>query len=118
MNNIPTIKEIEPKQRHTRNCKCTQKCAKYFRVDGMDVYCKGVMQQLAITILNEINGTFIVQGNQNQRGWTTKQENEIIKYIKKNGVEFGTYRIIGEMIGKPRESVKRKVYQLREKGKL
>lgn len=116
MNHIPDIMQIKPEQRHKRKCDCSKVCTEYFKLDGIDVYCKGKLEQFAIDILNKINHTNITQGNKNQRGWTTKQESMIIDYLTKNGVEFGTYRIIGEMIGKPRESVKRKVYNLQKRG--
>lgn len=87
-------------------------------MNGFDVYCRGGLEQLSIDILNKINGTNIAQGNKNNRGWTTKQEKEIIKYIEQNGVQFGTYRILGEMLGKPREAVKRRVYVLEKEGRL
>lgn len=116
MNTVPEIIQIRPEQRHKRQCDCAVKCTDFYRVNGFDVYCKGKLEQLAIDILNKINGTNIAQGNKNNRGWTLKQESMIIDYLTKNGVEFGTYRIIGEMIGKPRESVKRKVYNLQKRG--
>ena len=108
MNSIPTIEEIQT----TRKCKCNPICKQYYRVNGIDIYCKKRLEQLAINILNKVNGTNISQGNYNNRGWTTKQENIIIQFVEENGVQFGTYRIIGELIGKPREAVKRKVYEL------
>lgn len=116
LNTIPEIVEISRKYR--KKCNCVQKCDRYFRVNGIDVYCKKQLEQLAINILNVVNGTHYIQKNFNNRGWTTKQEQIIIEYINRNGVAFGTYRIIGEMIGKPREAVKRKVYQLEKQGRL
>lgn len=117
MNHIPKLEltELETKQ---RKCKCLPRCEEYFNVDGFDIYCKGTLEQFAVSILNQVNGTNIAQGNLNNRGWTTRQEQQIIKYVESNGVKFGTYRIIGEMIGKPREAVKRKVYDLEKQGRL
>ena len=121
MNTIPTIEEVADasnKHKYSRRCSCNVKCDRYYRVNGFDVYCRGGLEQLSIDILNKINGTNIAQGNKNNRGWTTKQEKEIIKYIERNGVQFGTYRILGEMLGKPREAVKRRVYVLEKEGRL
>lgn len=39
----------------------------------------------------------------------------MIDFVKKNGVQFGTYRIIDEMT---KRTVKRKVYQLEKQGRL
>lgn len=121
MNLIPEIEEVaDPhnNRKYAKKCNCSNRCDKFYRVNGFDVYCKGVLEQLSINILNMVNGTKIAQGNRNNRGWTTKQEQQIIQFIEQNGVRFGTYRIIGEMIGKPRESVKRKVYMLEKEGRL
>lgn len=116
MNSIPEIFEIE--YNYSKKCSCPTKCKTFYRVNGIDTYCKKQLEQLAINILNTVNGTMIAQKNYNNRGWTTLQERAIIDFIQKNGVQFGTYRIIGEMIGKPREAVKRKVYQLEQQGRL
>ncbi|KGR74879.1 hypothetical protein [Ureibacillus sinduriensis] len=116
MNSIPEIVEIETSK--SKRCKCNPKCQEFYRVNGIDTYCKKQLEQLAINILNTVNGTMIAQKNYNNRGWTTLQERAIIDFVEKNGVQFGTYRIIGEMIGKPRTAVKRKVYQLEEQGRL
>lgn len=119
MNHIPEITPYEAKS-VTRNkkCKCTERCTEFFRIDGFDVYCKGALEQLAINILNQVNGTNISQGNFSNRHWTTKQVEQLTEFIEKNGVRYGTYRIIGEMIGKPREAVKHKVQELEKKGLL
>lgn len=106
------------KSKRASKCKCTIMCEEFYRVNGFDVYCKGSLEQLAVNILNLVNDTNISQGNRNKRGWTTKQEQQIIQFIERNGVQFGTYRIIGEMIGKTREQVKAKVYKLEKEGRL
>ena len=116
MNRIPEITEYQ--KTNVKKCSCNPRCKKFFKVDGFDVYCKKQLEQLAINILNLVNGTNISQKNYNNRGWTTKQEKEIINFIESNGVRFGTYRILGEMLGKPREAIKRKVYQLERMGRL
>lgn len=115
MNSIP---EIVLTQGKGFTCKCTPKCKEFFRLNGIDVYCKKSLEQLAINILNRVNGTMIAQKNFNNRGWTTKQEIELIKFIEKNGVQFGTYRILAEMFGKSRAQVKGKVYKLEKEGRL
>jgi len=116
MNSIPEIIEIQLKK--SNRCKCNPKCQNFYKVNGIDIYCKKQLEQLAINILNTVNGTKIAQKNYNNRGWTTLQEQSIITFIEKNGVQFGTYRILGEMLGKPREAVKRKVYKLEKQGRL
>lgn len=113
-----TLEIVQVKAKHKSKCECTTKCTAFYKINGFDVYCKGSLEQLAVDILNLVNDTNISQGNRNKRGWTTKQEQQIIQFIERNGVQFGTYRIIGEMIGKPRESVKRKVYALEKEGRL
>lgn len=50
--------------------------------------------------------------------WTTKQEEEIIQYIKANGIKYGTYRLLGERFGKTRDQVKHKVQHMRKVGRL
>ena len=115
MNSMPEIIEVDLTK---RPCKCIPKCDQYFRINGMDVYCKKKLEQLAINILNVVNGTTISQKNYNNRGWTTKMERELIRFIESNGVRFGTYRILAEMFGKSREQVKRKVYKLEKEGRL
>ncbi|KGR88710.1 hypothetical protein [Lysinibacillus odysseyi] len=115
MNFIPEI--IETEGVHKR-CKCNPRCDQYFRINGMDVYCKKKLEQLAINILNTVNGTTISQKSYNNRGWTTKMEKELIQFIETNGVRFGTYRILAELFGKSRAQVKRKVYKLEEEGRL
>lgn len=116
MNHIPEIIKIQGSR--SSKCKCTPKCTEYYRIDDYGSYCKNGMQQLAISILNQVNGTMIAQKNLNNRGWTTKQEAELIKFIEQNGVQFGTYRILAEMFGKSRAQVKSKVYKLEKEGRL
>ena len=114
MNSLPEIEKINT----TRKCNCTPKCKEYFKVNGIDVYCKKSLENLAFDILNKLNGTTIMQGNYMSNGWTTKMEKEIIDYINRYGVQNGTYAKLAVLLNKKREQVKAKVYQLEKQGRL
>lgn len=119
MNNIPEITPYDASS-VTRNskCKCTKRCTEFYRVNGFDVYCKGTLEQLALNILNVTKGKDFMRGSYNNRGWTVAQEQKLIDYIEKNGVRYGTYRLIGELIGKDRKAVRAKVEHLEKQGRL
>jgi short subunit dehydrogenase-like uncharacterized protein len=106
------------KKRNT--CKCPEKCTHYILIEDLD-YEKRVCEQqatdLAVKLINAAKGTNIVQGTYVQ-GWTTKMENEIIKWITNQGIKNGDLRLMGEMFNKTRFQVKNKIQHMRKTGRL
>ena len=114
MNQLPDIEQVITR----RTCDCKPKCKEFYKINGFDVYCKKSLENLAFDILNKLNGTTIMQGNYTNNGWTTRMERELINYINTQGVQNGTYAKLGVMLGKSRQQVKNKVYQLEKQGRL
>jgi hypothetical protein len=51
-------------------------------------------------------------------GWTIKQEKILENYLKENGKKYGSYAIIGKLVGKTRQQVKDKVYRMKRDGRI
>ena len=114
MNSLPEITEIESKRR----CDCIPKCTKFYRVQGIDVYCRKTLEQLAFDILHKLNGLNIMNGEYRRHGWTIKMENELIAHIEEHGAQNGTFSKLALLLGKNRTQVKSKVYTLEKQGRL
>lgn len=113
MNQVPEIIKVDAK---SKRCDCQIRCTEFFRVNGIDVYCKSKLEDLAFDILKLVNGIDLPQRQYAQ--WSVKQEVAIIKYINEYGVQNGTFSKLAVILNKTRVQVKRKVYQLEKDGRL
>ena len=88
--------------------------------------CQTDAQQFAFEILEQLGLVTKKQAfPKSQYGWTTEEERLWKKYIKEQNcfdehgkVKFGTYTMLGEMLGKSREQVKHKIQHMRKEGKF
>jgi hypothetical protein len=129
---IPVITKgdltLLPIKRQKIICKCKSTCEEVytFSMDDDFMLCGNDAKEFAFRIL-EIKG-LVTQKRafpKSKYGWTTEMERFVINYIKEenciaeNGkVKFGTYSLIGEMLGKTRAAVKDKVNHLRRAGRI
>ncbi|CRK80331.1 hypothetical protein [Neobacillus massiliamazoniensis] len=121
------LTKLSPKKQK-KICGCVTLCTDFytFTTDDEDfTLCAGDTRQLAFEILEK-------QGLVTQKlafptskwGWTTDQEEFVKKYLKDknayyNGkIKYGTYSLIGEMLGKTRDQVKNKIQHMQKEGKL
>jgi hypothetical protein len=115
------MQEISPiMQRNV--CSHNPKCSRAFIVnthnDGFMV-CENDMKD---TVYETMKLLGMVPENytlpKNDTGWTIRQEKLLADYINENGVQYGAYSIIGELVGKTRRQVKDKVHRMKRDGKL
>jgi hypothetical protein len=109
-------------------CGCVILCNEFYNYSTDDddfILCAGDSRQFAFELLEKLGlVTKKMAFPTSKWGWTTEQEEFVKRYLKDknayyNGkVKYGTYSLIGEMIGKSREQVKEKIKYLREAGRL
>jgi len=98
-------------------CRCEPKCEKFIRIERDDSVirlCEQDAKSHAYDILETLG---YIQRKQirNVKPWTSKQEQVLIKWAEK-GFQFGDMRVIGDLLGKTREQVKKKVVHMRKLG--
>jgi len=115
-------------KRQKKICKCSQMCEEFFTFTSDEdfILCSSDAKEFAFRIL-ELKG-LVTQKHafpKSKYGWTTEQERFVINYIQKEDridekgkVKFGTYTMLGEMLGKTRAAIKDKVNHLRKAGRL
>lgn len=99
-------------------CKCKPKCENYIDIEYIGRYCENEATELAVKLINLAKGVNVSQDKYTQRGWTTRQEKVLTDWVTNKGINYGDYRIIGELINKSRGQVKNKVQHMRKEGKL
>lgn len=116
-----------PEKRQKKICGCNQRCREFFTFTTEDdfILCANDTNQFGFEILEQLGLVTKKQAFPNSKyGWTTEQERFVIKYLKENNcylggkVKWGTYSLIGEMLGKTRDQVKDKINHLRKAGRL
>lgn len=108
--------------RQNKICICPEKCKHFytFSDDKQDfILCESETKEFGFSILHELGlVTEKLAFPKSKYGWTTEQERFIKKYLSENPVKYGTYSLLGEMLGKSRGQVKSKVQHMRKEGKL
>ena len=117
-----------PKNRQKKICGCPTLCTEFytFSLENDDfMLCAGDTRQFAFEMMSELGlMTKKLAFPTSKWGWTTEQEEFVKKYLKDksayyNGkVKYGTYSLIGEMLGKSREQVKNKIQHMQKEGKI
>jgi hypothetical protein len=116
-----------PKRRQKKICGCSLTCTEFYTFNTEDefILCAGDAKKFAFEILEQlgiISKTLAFPYSVS--GWTTMQEHLIKKFLSDpnvyyNGkVKYGTYSRLGEMLGKSREQVKKKIQHMQKEGKL
>ena len=95
-------------------CKCKPQCRIYHRVNGFDIYCNTHLRDLALRILDIVGEGADAPA---PKGWTAEQDDILINWVSK-GRKSGDQQKIAELVGKHRESVRRRVIKLREEGRI
>lgn len=128
---IPYMKKGDlnklPKTRQRKVCGCNDPCQTFitFSHNSDFLLCEQDAKEFAFEILAELGVlTKKLAFPKSKYGWTTEQEQFVIRYLKdehclQNGrVKYGTYSILGEMLGKSREQVKNKIQHMKKEKKL
>jgi hypothetical protein len=129
---IPVISKGDLTQlsekRQKKICSCNPVCKEFFIFTSDEDFtlCGNDAREFAFRIL-EVKG-IVTQKREfpkSQYGWTILQERFVINYFKEENcidedgrVIRGTYRLIGEMLGKTKAAVKDKVNHLRRSGRI
>lgn len=130
---IPYIQKGEMAKLHIRRqaaiCECQPRCSSFYTFTERDhdwILCSQDAQQFAFEILEQLElVTKKLAFPKSKVGWTTEQEQFIIRYFRtetcfdeNKKVKYGTYSLLGEMLGKTRDQVKLKVQHMVKEGKL
>jgi hypothetical protein len=130
---IPYIQKGEMAKLHSKRqaalCGCQPRCRYFYTFTEHEhdwILCARDAQQFAFEILEQLDlVTKKLAFPKSKVGWTTEQEHFIIRYFQdehcfeENGkVKYGTYSLLGEMLGKTRDQVKLKIQHMSKEGKL
>lgn len=118
-----------PEKRRKKICECSTPCNEFITIstENEDVMlCAAKAKEFAFEILEKVGTvTKNLAFPPTKWGWTTEQERILIKFLKEescyseNGkVKYGTYKLLGELLGKSRSAINDKVKYLRRMGRL
>lgn len=106
-------------KRRDSACGCETPCKTYKTITDRDMKMITVCEAQAIQIARELLKEAPPSEFKMRRdGWTTKQEHDLIEYIKINGVQYGTASFLARKFDKDHGTVGRKIKKLREEGRL
>jgi hypothetical protein len=111
-----------PEKKQHKICGCEPRCKEFINLstEKDDVMlCAKDAELFAFEILAHLEiVTRRMAFPKSKYGWTREQERFIIKYLEENPVKYGTYTLIGEMLGKSRDVVKNKIQYMKREGQL
>lgn len=109
-------------------CGCEPKCTEFYTFSTEEdfILCTTDAKQFAFELLEELGiVTKKLAFPKSKYGWTMEQERFIQRYFKEEPIfredgkiKYGTYSMLGEMLGKTREQVKNKIQSMQKEGKL
>jgi hypothetical protein len=129
---IPYIQKgqlsLLPEKRKRKICSCPVLCEEFYTIaiESEDVVlCEREAKEFGFQLFEKLGIVTEKKAfTKSKCGWTTEQEAFIRRYLKDknlyyNGkIKYGTYSLIGEMLGKSRYQVKDKIHHMQKEGKL
>lgn len=101
-------------------CKCKPRCTTFFEFTSINkVLCQTRAENFMYAMINQVKNAQLTKGRRSGKmGWTTEETKFVKDWVEKNGVKYGDYRKIGELLGRTREVVKSKVQYMEKIGEI
>lgn len=129
---VQCTRSIPPYRSKAYKCTCPEPCLKLIEfLDPMDqerilvlcekqatAYAYDILKRVGVLKTSPLEGRIKVDKRRLNKNWTTLEEQELISFLKDNGVIYGGYRMFAELHGKTVHSVKEKVRSLRKEGRI